>query len=450
MNTLPRIDLDTLRAEFPILGKGVNGKPLAYLDNAATSQKPQAVIDALDQYWTSQNANVHRGVHHLSQVASAAYDGTRETVRAFLGAAEEAEVIFTKGCTEGINLVAHGLSLSAGDRILVTTMEHHSNIVPWQLAAERAGATVEPIPITDAGEVDLDAYAALLAKGRVRMVGVVHVSNALGTVNPVKHMAAMAHAHGALVLIDGAQAGPHRRIDMVDLDADFYTLSCHKLYAPTGVGVLYGKRALLEAMPPYQGGGDMIRTVSFERTTYAPIPAKFEAGTPNIAGVVGLDAAIKFIASSGDGSPWSEARAEGGTVGGSAEGCDAVAPQVEGVAGLSQSLDRAFELLEARERELTAYATERLLDVPGLRLTGTAAHKAGVLAFTLEGAHPHDIGTILDGEGVAVRTGHHCCQPLMRRLGVGATTRASLAMYSAEWEIDALVRGLHRVREILG
>ncbi len=433
----PQIDLDALRAEFPILGTEANGKPLAYLDNAATSQKPRVMLDALDRYWTTQNANVHRGVHHLSQVASAAYDGTRETVRAFLGAAEEAEIIFTKGCTESINLVAHGLRLEAGDRVLVTAMEHHSNIVPWQLAAERAGAKVEPIPITDAGEVDLDAYGALLAQGRVKLVGVVHVSNSLGTVNPVKTMAEAAHAHGALVLIDGAQAGPHRRIDVRDLDADFYTLSCHKLYAPTGVGVLYGKRALLEALPPYQGGGDMIRQVSFERTTFAPIPAKFEAGTPNIAGVVGLDAAIKFIADrSREGSPWNEERVEGGTVG-------------EGVMTLAQRLDAAFALLEARERELTAYATERLLDVPGLRLTGTARDKAGVLAFTLDFAHPHDVGTILDGEGVAVRTGHHCCQPLMRRLGVGATTRASLAMYSAEWEIDALIRGLHRVREIL-
>ena len=438
MNTLPRLDLDILRTEFPILDTRVNGKPLAYLDNAATSQKPRAVIDALDRYWRTQNANVHRGVHHLSQVASAAYDGARETVRAFLGAAEEAEIIFTKGCTEGINLVANGLSLSEGDRILVTEMEHHANLVPWQIAAAKAGATVEPIPITDAGEVDLDAYRLLLEGGKVRMVGVVHASNALGTVNPVKTMAAMAHEHGALVLVDGAQAGPHRRIDVRDLDADFYTLSCHKMYAPTGVGVLYGKRALLEGMPPYQGGGDMIRQVSFERTTYAPIPAKFEAGTPNIAGVVGLDAAIRFLATlSGDGSPWSEARAEGGTVG-------------EGVESLAQQLDLAFTALEARERVLTAYATERLLEIPGLRLTGTAKDKVGVLAFVLDWAHPHDVGTILDEEGVAVRTGHHCCQPLMRRLGIGATTRASLALYSAEWEIDALIRGLHRVREILG
>ena len=420
MNTLPKLDLQALRAEFPILDSEVNGHPLAYLDNAATSQKPRAVIERLDRYWNEENANVHRGVHHLSQVASAAYDKARETVRAFLGAREEAEIVFTKGCTEGINLVANGLALAEGDRILVTAMEHHSNIVPWQIAAGKVGATVEPIPITDAGEVDLEAYRALLAKGRVRMVGVVHVSNSLGTVNPVREMAALAHAHGALVLVDGAQAGPHRRIGVRDLDADFYTLSCHKIYAPTGVGVLYGKRALLEAMPPYQGGGDMIRQVSFERTTYAPIPAKFEAGTPNIAGVVGLDAALRFVASLGRGTT------------------------------LEEGFDRAFERLEVRERELTAYATERLLEVPGLRLTGTAPEKVGVLAFVLDGAHPHDIGTILDGEGVAVRTGHHCCQPLMRRLGVGATTRASLAMYSMEWEIDALVRGLRRVKEILG
>jgi cysteine desulfurase/selenocysteine lyase len=425
LNTLkPPLDIAALRKEFPILDLQVNGHPLAYLDNGATSQKPRAVLEAVDRYWTTQNANVHRGVHQLSQVATQAYDGTRTAVRAFLGAAEEAEIIFTKGCTEGINLVAHGLKLEPGDRILVTAMEHHSNIVPWQLAAERAGAAVEPVPITDEGEVDLDAYRSLLAQGRVKLVGVVHVSNSLGTVNPVKEMAALAHVHGALVLIDGAQAGPHRRVDVRDIDADFYTLSCHKMYAPTGVGVLYGKRALLEAMPPYQGGGDMIRSVSFERTTFAPIPMKFEAGTPNIAGVVGLDAAIKFMAEVGG------ARAEGGS--------------------LEELLDRAFGLLEARERELTAYATERLLEVPGLRLTGTAKDKAGVLAFVLDFAHPHDVGTILDQEGVAVRTGHHCCQPVMKRFGVPATVRATLAMYSQEWEIDALVRGLHRVRELLG
>ena len=431
MNTPSPFDLDALRAEFPILGTRVNGKPLAYLDNAATSQKPRAVIDALDRYWTTQNANVHRGVHHLSQVASAAYDGTRETVRAFLGAAEEAEIVFTKGCTEGINLVANGLALERGDRILVTEMEHHANLVPWQIVAGKAGATVEPIPITDAGEVDLDAYEALLKGGRVRMVGVVHASNALGTVNPVKGMVRMAHDHGALALVDGAQAGPHRRIDVQNLDADFYTLSCHKMVAPTGVGVLYGKRRLLQEMPPYQGGGDMIRQVSFERTTYAPIPAKFEAGTPNIAGVIGLDAAIKFIADFGFSI---------------VEDTAIHNPQ----STIERGLDLAFAVLEARERELTHYATERLEEIPGLRLTGTASDKVGVLAFVLDFAHPHDVGTILDEEGVAVRTGHHCCQPLMRRLGVGATTRASLAMYSAEWEIDALVRGLHRVREILG
>ena len=431
LNTLLRFDLETLRAEFPILSTEVHGRPLAYLDNAATSQKSRAVLEALDRYWTTQNANVHRGVHHLSQVASAAYDGTRETARAFLGAGEEAEVIFTAGCTASVNLVANGLTLSEGDRVLVTAMEHHANIVPWQIAAGKAGATVEPIPITDAGEVDLDAYETLLRQGRVRMVGVVHCSNSLGTVNPVKAMARMAHDHGALVLVDGAQAGPHRRIDVRELDADFYTLSCHKMYAPTGVGVLYGKRALLEAMPPYQGGGDMIRRVSFERTTYAPIPAKFEAGTPNIAGVVGLDAAIKFIVDFGL------------SIAEDISTIHSPKPPIE------NGLDLAFAALEARERTLTAYATERLLEIPGLRLTGTARDKVGVLAFVLDFAHPHDVGTILDGEGVAVRTGHHCCQPLMRRLGVGATTRASLAMYSAEWEIDALVRGLWRVREIL-
>jgi cysteine desulfurase/selenocysteine lyase len=425
-----RFDIDALRAEFPILEREVNGHPLVYLDNGATSQKPLPVLEAIDRYWTTQNANVHRGVHTLSQVATQAYDGTRETVRAFLGAGESDEIIFTKGCTEGINLVAHGLKLSSGDRILVSTMEHHSNIVPWQLAAEKVGATVEPIPISDAGEIDLEAYESLLKGGRVKMVGIVHVSNSLGTVNPVKQMAVMAHAYGAQILIDGAQAGPHRRIDVRDLDADFYTLSCHKMYAPTGVGVLYGKRALLEAMPPYQGGGDMIRRVSFEKTTYAPIPAKFEAGTPNIAGVVGLDAAIKFISDFGFSISDLEIEERPGEE-------------------IEQGLDLAFGALEAREAELTAYATERLLAVDGLRLTGTAKDKAGVLSFVLDFAHPHDIGTILDGEGVAVRTGHHCCQPLMKRLGVPATTRASLAMYNTEGEIDVLIRGLERVREVL-
>lgn len=430
MLTASRIDIDALREEFPILAREINGHPLVYLDNGATSQKPLAVLEAVDRYWTTQNANVHRGVHTLSQIATEAYDGTRATVRAFLGAAEEAEIIFTKGCTEAINLVAHGLSLQSGDRILVSAMEHHSNIVPWQLAAERVGATVEPIPISDAGEIDLEAYEALLKQGRVKMVALVHVSNSLGTVNPVKEMAAMAHAHGSQILIDGAQAGPHRRIDVRDLDADFYTLSCHKMYAPTGVGVLYGKRALLEAMPPYQGGGDMIRRVSFEKTTYAPIPAKFEAGTPNIAGVVGLDAAIKFISDFGFSISDLDIEERPGDE-------------------IAQGLDLAFEALEAREAALTAYATERLLEIDGLRLTGTAKDKAGVLSFVLDFAHPHDIGTILDGEGIAVRTGHHCCQPLMKRLGVPATTRASLAMYSTEAEIDALVRGLGRVREVL-
>lgn len=430
MKTIPRFDIDALRAEFPILEREINGHPLVYLDNGATSQKPLPVLEAIDRYWTTQNANVHRGVHTLSQVATQAYDGTRETVRAFLGAGEADEIIFTKGCTEGINLVANGLKLTAGDRILVSTMEHHSNIVPWQLVAEKAGATVEPIPITDEGEIDLEAYEALLKGGRVKMVGLVHVSNSLGTVNPVKQMAAMAHAHGSQILIDGAQAGPHRRIDVRDLDADFYTLSCHKMYAPTGVGVLYGKRALLEAMPPYQGGGDMIRRVSFEKTTYAPIPAKFEAGTPNIAGVVGLDAAIKFISDFGFSISDFDIEERPGQE-------------------IEQGLDLAFEALEAREAALTAYTTERLLEIDGLTLTGTAKDKAGVLAFVLDFAHPHDIGTILDGEGVAVRTGHHCCQPLMKRLGVPATTRASLAMYNTEGEIDALVRGLHRVREVL-
>jgi len=422
-------DLDAIRKEFPILSEEVHGKPLAYLDNAATSQKPAAVLDRLDHYYKHENANIHRGVHHLSQIASKAYDDARKSVQTFLGAAEDAEVIFTKGCTEGINLVANGLFLSPGDRILISTMEHHSNIVPWQIAAQKAGATVEPIPISDIGEIDLEAYRALLAQGNVKLVAIVHISNGLGTINPVKEMAALAHAHGAMILVDGAQAGPHRRIDVQDIDADFYTLSCHKIYAPTGVGALYGKRALLEQMPPYQGGGDMIWQVSFAGTTYAPIPRKFEAGTPNIAGVIGFDAAIRFLSDFGLKSSGSSSDEEN---------------------RLGKGLDLAFDVLEERERSLTAYATERLSEVPGLTLIGTAPNKAGVLAFVLDYAHPHDIGTILDSEGVAVRTGHHCCQPLMKRFGLGATTRASLAMYTAEWEIDNLIRGLQRVRAIFG
>lgn len=412
------------RADFPILKTEVRGKPLVYLDNAATSQKPQAVLDALDAYWTETNANIHRGVHYLSQKATHEYDEAREKVRMFLNAADTREVIFTKGCTESVNLVASGFTgrwdraLKEGDVVLISAMEHHSNIVPWQLAAEKAGAKVVPIPITDAGEIEMDAYRALLAQHPVKVVGIVHVSNSLGTINPVKEIVRLAHEAGALALVDGAQAGPHVAIDVQDLDADFYTLSCHKIYAPTGVGALYGKRALLEAMPPYQGGGDMIRTVSFERTTYAELPAKFEAGTPNIAGVIGLGAAIDYLCrAGGEGRP---------------------------------GLEAAFQAIHAHEAALTRYAQSALEQIPGVRVTGTAPQKAGIVAFTLEGAHPHDIGTILDMDGIAIRAGHHCCMPLMKRLGVPATARASFAFYNTFEEADRLVRSVHKVREMFG
>jgi len=410
----------TTRADFPILSTEANGHPLIYLDNAATTQKPVAVLQALDRYWTTQNANVHRGVHHLSQVATRLYDEAREKARVLLNAKSTAEVIFTKGTTDGINLVAASLSLSEGDEILLSTMEHHSNIVPWQLAAGKVGAVVRPIPITDEGEIVWDAYVDLLKSGRVKVVGIVHVSNSLGTVNPIKEMARLAHEAGALILVDGAQAAPHTLIDVQDLDADFYTLSGHKLYGPTGIGVLYGKESLLNAMPPYQGGGDMIRVVTFERTTYADLPAKFEPGTPNIAGVIGLGAAVDYLSS----------------LGGKPSG------------NLRNDLGAAFAEIERYEHALLGYATEKLSKIDGLTITGTAREKAGILAFTLRQAHPHDIGTILDQLGIAVRTGHHCCQPLMRRLGVPATARASFAFYNTFEEIDRLADGVESITEM--
>lgn len=417
------LDAQQRRREFPILDLQIDGRSLVYLDNGATSQKPQSVLDVLQTYWTAQNANIHRGVHHLSQLATREYDAARETVRVFLNAAQSREIIFTKGCTESVNLVAHGLArngtLGEGDTVLVSLMEHHSNIVPWQLEAERVGAKVLPIPITERGEIDLDAYDALLRANRVKVVGIVHVSNSLGTVNPVKEIVARAHAAGALVLVDGAQAGPHTLVDVQDLDADFYTLSCHKMYAPTGVGVLYGKRALLEALPPYQGGGDMIRVVSFERTTFAELPAKFEAGTPNIAGVIGLGAAIRYIAGLSGHETFSR---------------DALAD--------------AFELIGRHEHRLTVRATDALQEIPGLRITGTAPQKAGIVAFTLPHVHPHDIGTILDQDGIAIRAGHHCCMPLMRHMGVPATARASFALYNTEEEVDALVASVRKAHEM--
>ncbi len=402
------LDVQAIRADFPILATKVGGKPLVYLDNAATAQKPLVVIETVRRFLAEENANIHRGVHYLSERATLAFDAVREEGRAFLNAPAAHEVIFVRGTTEGINLVAQSYgrtTLRPGDEILLTTMEHHSNIVPWQLVAGQTGAVVRAIPITDAGEVDLDAYRRMLGP-RTRIVGVVHISNALGTINPVAEMTRMAHEVGAVVLVDGAQAAPHTPIDVQALGCDFYACSGHKMFGPTGVGMLWGRTALLDAMPPWQGGGDMIHTVSFAGTTFAPLPAKFEAGTPAIAEVIGLGAAIGYIRSVG------------------------------------------LAAIGAWEHELLAYATERVQAVPGVRLVGTARDKAGVLAFTLEGVHPHDLGTILDADGVAIRAGHHCAQPVMERFGVNATARASFAFYNTLEEVDVLVRGLHRAREV--
>jgi cysteine desulfurase/selenocysteine lyase len=404
------LDVTAIRRDFPILATSVLGRPLVYLDNAATTQKPRAVLDRMTRYYEEENANVHRGVHVLSERATEAYARARRAVRRFINAAAPEEIVFVRGTTEAINLVAQTYGrarIGAGDEVVLSEMEHHSNIVPWQMLCEETGARLRVIPITDAGELRLDEYERLL-NGRTRLVAVTHVSNALGTINPVGEIVRLAHDRGVPVLIDGAQAVAHMPVDVRALGCDFYAFSGHKVLGPTGIGVLYGRAALLEEMPPYQGGGDMISSVTFERTTYNALPHKFEAGTPNIAGAAGLAAAIEYL---------------------DAVGMDRVA---------------------ARERELLAYGTEALLAAPGLRLTGTAQEKAGVLAFVLDGVHPHDIGTILDREGVAVRAGHHCCQPLMARLGVPATARASLALYNTREEIDALVRGLQRVREVLG
>ena len=405
-----RVELDVraVREDFPILHQEVHGKPLVYLDNAATTQKPRAVIDRITQFYTHENANVHRGVHLLSERATDAYEQARETVRRFLRATDRQEIVFVRGTTEAINLVASSYGHSCvgqDDEVLVTTMEHHSNIVPWQILCEERGARLRVVPMTDAGELRLDEFEALLSD-RTKIVAVVHVSNALGTVNPIGEIVRIAHARGVPVIVDGAQAVAHMRVDVGALDCDFYTFSGHKVFGPTGIGVLYGKAALLDAMPPYQGGGDMISSVTFERTLYNVLPYKFEAGTPNIAGAVGLAAALEYV---------------------------------EGI-----GLDR----ITAHERELLAYGTDALTKVRGLRLTGTASDKAGILAFVFDGVHPHDVGTILDRDGVAIRTGHHCCQPLMARLGVAATARASLALYNTHEEIDALASALGKVREV--
>ncbi|MHB8653960.1 MAG: SufS family cysteine desulfurase [Terriglobia bacterium] len=402
------LDVYKIREDFPILKQKVNGKPLVYLDNAATSQKPQAVLDALSHYYTADNSNVHRGVHELSQRATKSYEDVRAKVQHFLNARESREIIHVRGTTEAINLVAmtYGRkNIGAGDEIIITAMEHHSNIVPWQLLCEEKGAVLRVAPINDSGELLLDEFNNLL-NPRTKFVAVAHVSNALGTVNPVRRIVELAHRSNVPVLIDGAQAAPHIKIDVQALDCDFYTLSSHKIFGPTGVGILYGKAALLEAMPPYQGGGDMISSVTFEKTLYNVIPYKFEAGTPNIAGVIGLGAGIDYVNRVG------------------------------------------LEKIAAYEHELLTYATEQLTKIPGLRIIGTSKEKAAVLSFVLEGVHPHDAGTILDQEGIAVRTGHHCAQPVMNRFGIPATTRASLAFYNTKEEVDALVRGIKKVQEI--
>ena len=401
-------DPQKIRANFPILYQQVNGKPLVYLDNAATTQKPRAVIDAITRYYEADNANIHRGVHYLSQHATQRYENSRETVRRFLNAAEPSEIVFVRGATEGINLIAQTLGrtrVRAGDEVLITAMEHHSNIVPWQILCEEKGAMLRVAPINDAGELILDEFARLLGP-RTKIVAVPHVSNALGTINPLRQMVELAHRHNAVVVVDGAQAVPHLAVDVRALDCDFYVFSGHKLYGPTGIGVLYGKSALLNAMPPYQGGGDMILSVTFEKTTYNKIPHKFEAGTPDVSGVIGLAAAINYVNELG--------------------------------------LDR----IEAHERDLLRQATESLSTIPGLRLIGTAKEKASVLSFVMDGIHPHDIGTILDQEGIAIRTGHHCAQPVMERFGIPATARASFAFYNTREEVNALVKGIDRVREV--
>ena len=386
----------------------VHGKPLVYLDNAATSQKPRAVIDAISGYYEGTNANIHRAVHHLSERATEVYEAARETAQNFINAPSLSEIIFVRGTTEGINLVAQTYGraqIHAGDEDVVTDMEHHSDIVPWQLLCEDRGAKLRVVPINDRGELILEEYAKLLGP-KTKLVCVTHVSNALGTINPVRQIVEMAHSHGIPVLVDGAQAVPHLKVDVQALDCDFYSFSGHKVYGPTGIGVLYGKKALLEAMPPYQGGGDMILSVTFEKTTYNRLPYKFEAGTPDIAGVIGLGAALEYVGGLG------------------------------------------IENIGAYEHDLLDYATAAVSKIPGLKIIGTAREKAGVLSFTLENIHPHDIGTILDREGIAIRTGHHCSQPVMKRFGVDSTARASFAMYNTKQEVDALVRGIEKVREV--
>ena len=401
-------DIQSIRRQFPILAQTMRGKPLVYLDNAATTQKPQVVLDTLSQYYAAENANIHRGVYALSQDATQAYEGARSKVATFLNASEPAEIIFTRNATEGINLVAQTFGRSevgAGDEVVISEMEHHSNIVPWQLLCEEKSARLRVAPINDDGELVLDELAALLGP-RTKLVSIVHMSNSLGTVNPVREVVELAHGFDIPILIDGSQAAYHMPVDVRALDCDFYVVTGHKLYGPTGIGALYGRRRLLDAMPPYQGGGDMISSVTFERTTYNEVPHKFEAGTPHIAGAIGLGAAVDFLD------------------------------------------DVGFDAIVSHERRLLDYATVSLSGLPGLRFIGTAREKASILSFVLDGVHPHDVGTVVDTEGVAIRTGHHCTQPVMDRFGVPATARASLAMYNTTGDIDRLVTALSKVREV--
>lgn len=404
----PVFDVERVRRDFPILDRSVNGRPLVYLDSAASSQRPLAVLRAVERYETHCHANVHRGVHALSQAATEAYEGARERVRRFVNAQSTREIVFVRGTTEGINLVAQAYArprLGPGDEILITGLEHHANIVPWQMVRDQTGCTLKVVPINRSGEVELDRYLSMLSP-RTRVVAIAHVSNALGTILPVKRMIDAAHAQGAVVLVDGAQAIPHSRVDVRALGCDFYTFSGHKIYAPTGIGVLYGREELLAAMPPWQGGGDMILTVSFEKTTYNDLPWKFEAGTPNISGAVGLAAAMDYVESLG----------------------------IEGIA--------------AHEQRLLEHATRELERIPGIEIIGTAPHKAAVLSFTMQGVHPHDLGTILDAEGVAVRTGHHCAMPVMTFFDIPATARASFGCYNTEAEVASLAAALHKAREV--
>lgn len=405
----PVFDVDTIRQNFPVLSRQVNGNPLVYLDNAATSQKPRAVIDALSKYYTLYNANIHRGLHSLAEEATAAYEATRYAVQKFIGAAAVEEIIFTRGTTEGINLVANTWgrqNIQAGDEIIISEMEHHSNIVPWQILCEEKNAILKVIPITDEGELRMDVYKNLLSD-KTKLVSITHASNSLGTINPVKEIISLAHQAGALVLIDGAQSAVHLDIDVLDLDCDFFAFSGHKIYGPTGVGVLYGKKELLENMPPYMGGGEMIKEVSFEKTTYNELPYKYEAGTPNIGDTIALKIALDFINKIGKST------------------------------------------IRKHETDLLTYATRQLEDIPGLSIIGKAPEKVSLISFVIKNIHPQDIGVLLDNQGIAVRTGHHCTQPLMRRLGIPGTVRASFAMYNTRQEVDKLVSGIQKAIKML-